>query len=343
MAEENKRENKKIIIALDAMGGDKAPDEIIKGCVEVFRVCDNLKVFLIGKQEIIKKKLDEYKGQGLDFDIEIIDAQEIILNNESPTWAIKNKKESSIVKGLNLVKEEKADGFVSAGSTGALLSCATILLKRLPGINRPVLATLLPTANENKFVILLDSGANVDCKAIYLEQFAHMGYVYMKNIMKINKPRVGLINIGTENSKGNILTKEAYDLLSNSDLNFIGNIEARDIFSGIADVLVCDGFVGNIILKNIEGMAKNIFGMLKNDIKKNILRKFGGLLVKPAFINLKKKFDYNEIGGAPFLGLNSIVVKIHGASDYRAVKNAIMQCVGFVKNDLKEKIKIMGA
>ncbi len=343
MAEENKKENKKIIIAVDAMGGDRAPDEIIKGCVEVFGLCDNLKIFLVGKEEIVARKLDEYKSRELNFDIEIIDAQEVILNNESPTWAIKNKKESSIVKGLNLVKEEEADGFVSAGSTGALLSCSTILLKRLPGISRPVLATLLPTINKNKFVMLLDSGANVDCKAIYLEQFAHMGYVYMKNIMKINNPRVGLINVGTENLKGNIVTKEAYELLSNSDLNFIGNVEARDILSGIADVLVCDGFVGNIILKNIEGMAKNIFGMLKNDIKKNIFRKLGGLLVKPAFVNLKKKFDYNEIGGAPFLGLNAIVVKIHGASDYRAVKNAIMQCVSFVKNDLKEKIKLVKA
>ena len=343
MSEEDKKENKKIIIAVDAMGGDKAPDEIIKGCVEVFRLCKNLKIFLVGKKEIIEKKLEEYKWRSLDFDVEIVDAQEVILNNESPTWAIKNKKESSIVKGLNLVREEKADGFVSAGSTGALLSCATILLKRLSGISRPVLATLIPTVSENKFVMLLDSGANVDCKAIYLEQFARMGYVYMKNIMKINKPRVGLINVGTENSKGNILTKEAYDLLSNSDLNFIGNVEARDIFSGIADVLVCDGFIGNIILKNIEGMARNIFEMLKNDIKKNILRKFGGLLVKPAFVNFKKKFDYNEIGGAPFLGLNAIVVKIHGASDYRAVKNAIMQCVGFVENNLKEKIKVLSA
>lgn len=335
MSAENKKENKKIIIAVDAMGGDKAPDEIIKGCVEVFRVCNNLKIFLVGKKDIIEKKLDEYKERGLDFDfdIEIIDAQEVILNNESPTWAIKNKKESSIVKGLNLVKEKKADGFVSAGSTGALLSCATILLKRLPGISRPVLATLLPTINKNKFVMLLDSGANVDCKAIYLEQFAQMGYVYMKNIMKINKPKVGLINVGTENLKGNIVTKEAYELLSNSDLNFIGNVEARDIFSGIADVLVCDGFVGNIILKNIEGVAKSIFGMLKSDIKKNIFRKLGGLLVKPAFVNLKKKFDYNEIGGAPFLGLSALVVKIHGASAYRAVKNAIMQCVGFVESN----------
>ena len=312
MSEEKSQEqDRKIIIAVDAMGGDNAPNEIIKGCIHAFEACGNLKILLVGKQEIIKKKLNEYKNQ--EFDIEIIDAQEMVLNNESPTWVIKNKKESSMVKGLNLVKDGQADGFVSAGSTGALLACATMLLKRLPGVSRPALATLLPTVNSNKLVMLIDSGANVDCKAIYLEQFARLGSVYMREVMKIDKPRVGLINIGTENSKGNMLVKEVYELLGGVDINFIGNIEARDILSGVADVLVCDGFVGNIVLKSVEGIAKNIFGMIKGEINKSISGKFGALLLRPTFINIKDKFDYNKVGGAPFLGLNSIVVKAHGA------------------------------
>lgn len=337
MSEESQKQNKKIIIAVDAMGGDNAPNEIIKGCVYAFKTCESLKILLVGNQEIIKKKLNEYKNQ--EFDIEIIDAQEVVLNNESPTWVIKNKKESSMVKGLNLVKDGQADGFVSAGSTGALLACAIMLLKRLPGVSRPALATFLPTVNSNKLVMLIDSGANVDCKAIYLEQFARLGSIYMQEVMKINKPKIGLINIGTENLKGNMLVKEAYELLGGMDINFIGNIEARDVLSGVADVLVCDGFVGNIVLKSVEGIAKNIFGMIKSDMKKSIFGKFGGLLLKPAFMNIKNKFDYNKVGGAPFLGLNSIVVKAHGASSYEAIKNSILQCVAFVENNVKGKIK----
>ena len=269
-------------------------------------------------------------------DIEILNATEVINTEDSPIWALKNKKDSSIVKGLNLVKEKIADGFVSAGNTGAILSCATILLKRIPKINRPALATPLP--NINGISLLLDSGANVECKPIYLEQFAKMGSVYMENVMGIKNPRVGLVNVGVEDTKGNALTKEAYEILKNSNLNFIGNVEARDIPAGIADVIVCDGFTGNVILKNTEGVAQNIFKMLKTELKKNFSRKLGAILAKPAFINMKKKFDYAEIGGAPFLGLTSIVVKAHGSSNAKAIKNAISQCVNFIKADVTKKI-----
>ncbi len=318
----------KITIAVDAMGGDNAPHEIIKGCIDAAN--KNVKIILVGKKDLIESQKFNFTN------IEILNATEVINTEDSPIWALKNKKDSSIVKGLNLVKEKIADGFVSAGNTGAILSCATILLKRIPKINRPALATPLP--NINGISLLLDSGANVECKPIYLEQFAKMGSVYMENVMGIKNPRVGLVNVGVEDTKGNTLTKEAYEILKGSNLNFIGNVEARDIPAGIADVIVCDGFTGNVILKNTEGVAQNIFKMLKTELKKNFSRKLGAILAKPAFMNMKKKFDYAEIGGAPFLGLTSIVVKAHGSSNAKAIKNAISQCVNFIKADVTKKI-----
>lgn len=322
---------KKIVIAVDAMGGDNAPCEIVKGAV--LSANKNVKIILVGKKKLIEKEIDDCNISN----IEILDAQDVITNDDSPTWAIKNKKESSLIKALDLVKNDDANGFVSAGSTGAILTCSTILLKRISGISRPGIATPLP--NINGISLLLDSGANVDCKPIYLEQFAKMGSVYMENVMKIKNPRVGLLNIGTESKKGNAMTKEAYELLGGANINFIGNIEARSIPSGIADVIVCDGFSGNIILKHTEGLGENIFKMLKSELNKNIIRKLGAFLAKPAFMNIKKKFDYSDIGGAPFLGLNSIVVKAHGSSDSIAIKNSIGQCISFIENDIVEKIK----
>lgn len=318
----------KITIAVDAMGGDNAPHEIIKGCIDAAN--KNVKIILVGKKNLIESQKFNFTN------IEILNATEVINTEDSPIWALKNKKDSSIVKGLNLVKEKIADGFVSAGNTGAILSCTTILLKRIPKINRPALATPLP--NINGISLLLDSGANVECKPIYLEQFAKMGSVYMENVMGIKNPRIGLVNVGVENTKGNALTKEVYEILKSSNLNFIGNVEARDIPAGIADVIVCDGFTGNVILKNTEGVAQNIFKMLKTELKKNFSRKLGAILAKPAFMNMKKKFDYAEIGGAPFLGLTSIVVKAHGSSNAKAIKNAISQCVNFIKADVTKKI-----
>jgi fatty acid/phospholipid synthesis protein PlsX len=322
---------KKIVIAVDAMGGDNAPYEIVKGAV--LSANKNVKIILVGKKKLIENEIDNCDISN----IEILDAQDVITNDDSPTWAIKNKKESSLIKALDLVKNDDANGFISAGSTGAILTCSTILLKRISGISRPAIATPLP--NINGISLLLDSGANVDCKPIYLEQFAKMGSVYMENVMKIKNPRVGLLNIGTESKKGNAMTKEAYELLGGANINFIGNIEARSIPSGIADVIVCDGFSGNIILKHTEGLGENIFKMLKSELNKNIIRKLGAFLAKPAFMNIKKKFDYSDIGGAPFLGLNSIVVKAHGSSNSIAIKNSIVQCISFIENDIVEKIK----
>ena len=324
-----------VVVAVDAMGGDNAPGEIVKGCVKA--ASENIKVILVGRKDLIDEQLDKYNN-GRD-NIEVVDAKEVISNDESPTFAIRNKKDSSLIKGLDLVKEKKAMGFVSAGSTGALLSCATVMLRRLSGISRPALATPLP--NSKGISLLLDSGANVDCKQIYLEQFAKMGSVYAEKVMKIENPKVGLINIGVESEKGNALTKEVFELLSNcSDLNFIGNVEARDISDGVADVLVCDGFAGNLILKNTEGMAKSIFKMLKSELNKNLFAKLGVALASSVFKTIKRKFDYEKIGGAPFLGLNSIVIKAHGSSHSEAIKNAIFQCVNFIESDFIQKIQV---
>ena len=321
---------KKIRIAVDAMGGDNAPKEIIKGaCLATNK---NLKIILVGQKEIIERELNNHKKKN----IEILDAREIVTNEDSPAFVHKDKKDSSLIKSLELVKNCEADGAVSAGNTGALLTAAILLLKRVSGIRRPALATPLPTSSG--ISLLLDSGANVDCKSLYLWQFAHMGVAYVENVMQIKNPRVALLNIGGERGKGNSLTKDAYELLVGSRINFIGNIEARDILSGFADVIICDGFDGNIILKYTEGFSKHIMGLLKQELNKNFLRKLGALLIKPAFLNLKKRFDYSRIGGAPLLGLDSIVVKAHGSSNHIAIKNAIGQCESFIKNDVAGKL-----
>lgn len=324
--------NKKI--AVDAMGGDNAPVEIIKGCVEALKELD-VYLVLVGKEDIIKTELSKYSYDTSK--IEIINADEVIGTDEVPTAAIKAKKKSSIVIGLNLVKSGEADAFISAGNTGALLTGSTVIVGRIKGIERPALGTLLP--NEKGFSFLIDSGANVDSKATYLAQFAKMGSVYMENVIGINNPKVGLVNIGAEKEKGNALVKEAYELLENTDINFIGNVEARDISKGTADVIVCDAFVGNVILKFAEGFVKSILNMIKNELMSTFVSKMGALLCKNSFKNLKKSFDYSEIGGAPFLGLKALVVKAHGSSDYKAIKGAINQCKKFMDNDIINKIQ----
>lgn len=327
----------KNIIAVDAMGGDNAPQDIVKGSIDAINENKDIKVILVGKEDIITKELSKYTYNKEQIIIQ--NATEVIKTTETPTVAIREKKDSSIVVGLKLLKEEKASAFVSAGSTGALLTGATVIIKRIKGIERSALATLIPNA-KNGYTFLVDSGANMDCKPAYLPNFAKMGKIYMENVMKVDNPKVAIVNVGSEKEKGDTFTKEAYELLEKTnDINFIGNIEGREIPVGDADVVVCDGFVGNVILKLSEGIVKTFSSIIKNEIKSNFLFSLGGLLSKGAFKNVKKKFDYAEVGGAPFLGLKSLVVKAHGSSNAKAIKNAINQCYKFIESDITKKIE----
>ncbi len=323
------------VIALDAMGGDNAPFEIVKGAVEAVSQYD-IKLILIGKENLIQDELKKYSFEHNK--IEVVHANEIISNDESPTTAIRKKKDSSVVVGLNLVKEGKAMAFVSAGSTGAILTGSTFIIGRIRGIERPALATVLP--NTKGFSFLIDCGANVDSKPTYLVQFAKMGAVYVENILGIKNPRVGLLNIGAEKEKGNTLTKEAYELLEQEkDIHFIGNIEARDVSLGGCDVVVADAFAGNVLLKATEGVSQAVFSIIKTELMSSTVSKIGALILKKSFKNIKQKMDYSEYGGAPFLGLKSLVVKAHGSSDAKAIKNAIRQCVDFINSDIVAKIE----
>lgn len=324
----------KIIIALDAMGGDNAPGDIVKGGVAAVAAMPQIEVILVGREEDIRRELA--KGPYDEGRIHIQHAPEVIGTDELPTVAVRRKRDSSMIVGLNLVKKGEADAFVSAGSTGALLTGATVIVGRLPGIDRPALGTCLPTVNG--FTFLLDSGANVDCKPQYLEQFAKMGYVYVQNVMGIQNPKVGLANIGVEEEKGNALTKEAYGLIQASGIPFAGNIEAREVPFGAADVLVCDGFVGNVILKFAEGLASALLGMIKEEITVGPYKLAAAALKKP-FKNIKKRFDSEEIGGAPLLGLKALVVKAHGNAGPKAIESAVRQCVSFIEKDIVAKIQ----
>lgn len=328
---------KQCVIAIDAMGGDNAPNDIIKGTVSAVNKNSNINIILVGKEDIINSELKKYTYN--QEQITVQNATEIIKTTESPTSAIREKKDSSIVVGLKLLKEGRASAFVSAGSTGALLTGATVIIKRIKGIERPALATLIPNAKDS-YTFLIDSGANMDCKPAYLPNFAKMGKIYMENVMNINNPKIAIVNVGEEKEKGDTFTKEAYELLENTKgINFIGNIEGREIPEGQADIVVCDGFIGNVILKLCEGVVKTFAGVVKKEIKSKFLYSIGALLSKGAFDNIKKKFDYAEVGGAPFLGLKSLVVKAHGSSNDKAIESAINQCYKFVEADIVDKIE----
>lgn len=320
-------------IAVDAMGGDKGISMTVKGSIDAIKEFD-IQIILVGKSDLIKKELEKYNYDKNK--IEIINADEIIENHEKPVIAIRRKKESSLVKALNLVKEKKADAIVSAGSTGALLAGGLFVVGRIKGIDRPALSPVYPT--EQGVSLLIDAGANVDSKPKNLEQFAIMGSIYAEKVLDIKNPKVGLVNIGEEEEKGNELTKESYKLLKNADINFYGNIEVRDIPKGYCDVLVCDGFVGNTILKLTEGLASTIFSSLKKEFMKNFKTKFGALLLKGGLKNFKKQMDYSEYGGALLLGVKQGVIKAHGSSDAKAFKNAIRQAKIFTENNVVEII-----
>lgn len=323
-------------VAVDAMGGDNAPSEIIKGAVAAVKEAEDIRVYLVGKEEAIKRALSdcEYPAK----QIEIVNASEVIETGEPPVAAIRSKKDSSIVKGLGLVKSGECDAFVSAGSTGAVLVGGQVLVGRAKGVERPPLAPLIPTAKGA--ALLIDCGANVDAKPSQLLQFAKMGSIYMENIMGVKNPKVAIVNIGAEEEKGNALVKETFPLLKEcKDINFIGNVEARDIPAGFADVVVCDAFVGNVILKMYEGVAGVLLKEVKHGMMSSLRSKIGALLVKPALKQTLKAFDMDEYGGAPLLGLKGLVVKTHGSAKAIEVKNTILQCKKFKEQDIIGKIR----
>lgn len=321
--------------AIDAHGGDNAPAAVIEGTLEAMNRNDDFCVIFCGDENTIKALLAEHKYDAAR--VSISHAPDIITCEESPTSAVSHKPDSSLVRGLNLVAAKEADCFISAGSTGAVLAGAIFKVKRVPGIKRPALAPILPTLQGP--VILIDCGANVDCKPEFLVQFAQMGSAYMSGVFGIKAPRVALINNGAEETKGNELTKTAYQLLKDvPGINFVGNCEPRDIMSGDYDVLVCDGFVGNTVLKSHEGAANAIMKMLKTEIMSKKRSKIGALLCRNAFRTLKHKMDYKEYGGAPLLGVNGGVIKAHGSSDAHAFCSAIMQARALVSGSVTEKI-----
>ena len=329
-------------VALDAMGGDLAPGEMVKGAVEAVNENKNIKVYLAGKEEMINSMLVNYTYDKSR--IEVVNAEEIIETSEPPVMAIRKKKDSSIVKGLNLVKDGTCDAFVSAGSTGAVLVGGQVIIGRIKGVERPPLAPLIPT--EKGASLLVDCGANVDARPSHLVQFAKIGSVYMENVMGIGNPKVAIVNIGAEEEKGNTLVKETFPLLRNCpDINFIGSIEARDIPAGVADVIVCEAFVGNVILKLYEGVGKTLISKIKIGMMSSFRSKIGALLVKPALKATLKDFEVEQYGGAPLLGLNGLVVKTHGSSKSNEIKNSILQCAVFKEQKMNEKIrtKIMPA
>jgi glycerol-3-phosphate acyltransferase PlsX len=323
-------------VAVDAMGGDNAPTEVIKGAVEAVNENDRIKVYLVGNQEIINKELSGYTYNKEQ--IEIVNATEVIEMAEPPVMAIRKKKDSSIVVALNLVKSGECDAFVSAGSSGAVLAGGQLIVGRIKGIERSPLAPLIPT--EKGVSLLIDCGANVDARPSQLVQFAKMGSVYMESVIGVKNPRVAILNIGAEEEKGNALVKETFPLLKNCpEINFIGSIEARDVPTGYADVIVCEAFAGNIVLKMYEGVGAVLLKKVKEGMMSSLRGKIGGLLVKPVLKKTLKGFTTEEYGGAPLLGLNGLVVKTHGSSKAIEIRHSILQCQTFKEQKINEKIR----
>lgn len=323
-------------IVLDAMGGDNAPVEIIKGAIEAVNKREDIEIILTGKEDIINQELAGYTYNKAQ--VSVVHTSEVIETAEPPVMAIRKKKDSSIVVGLKMVKNGEADAFVSAGSSGAVLAGGQLLVGRVKGVERPPLAPLIPT--EKGFSLLIDCGANVDARPSHLVQFAKMGSIYMENVMGIKNPKVAIVNIGAEEEKGNALVKETFPLLKEcKDINFIGSIEAREIPHGQADVIVCEAFVGNVILKLYEGVGGVMVSMIKKGLMTTLRSKIGALLIKPALKETMKSFDASEYGGAPLLGLTGLVVKTHGSSKAKEVCNSILQCVTFKEQKINDQIR----
>ena len=322
-------------IFLDAMGGDNAPHSTVAGALEALRENKELKVTLAGVEEEIRPLLQQ--AEDVMARITVLHTPEVITNHDAPVMAVRQKKQSAIVQGMLALKEGTVDGFVSAGSTGAVLAGGMFRLGRIDGVDRPALAPLLP--NGQDFFCLIDCGANVDCLPAYLAQFGVMGSAYMQMMRGVENPRVGLVNIGAENEKGNALTKEAFPLMQEAPFNFVGNVEGRDITADVADVVVCDGFSGNLILKFMEGVSGTLLGMIKREMMADTRSKIGALLAKPAFRRVKKAMNYEEVGGAPLLGVKGVIVKAHGSSNGHAIACAIRQAVTMHEKKLPKMIE----
>jgi glycerol-3-phosphate acyltransferase PlsX len=322
-------------IALDAMGGDHAPRAEVEGAVLAAREL-GVRVVLVGIEDVVRQELGKHRHKGLP--IEIVHASEVITMRDSPSHAFRKKRDSSVHVAAKLVRTGQADGFVSAGNTGAVMAIARFVLGTLPSVDRPALAAPFPTSRGGVSVIL-DVGANVDSKAAQIEQFAVMGEIYYRTIFGTRRPRVALLSIGEEEMKGNELTREAYNRLKQSSLNFTGNVEGRDVFAGNVDVIVCDGFIGNIALKISEGLVEHIGGMLRKALQSSLSSQMGYVLSRRAFQEFKKKIDYSEYGGASLLGVRGITVIGHGRSNANAIKNAIRVADGLYRSRVNEKIE----
>jgi len=319
-------------IALDVLGGDYAPQEVVAGAIDAVKE-KGLRLTLVGPEAVLSPML---KQSGVD-GIEIVNATESIENDEAPVMAVRRKKQATLVVGANLVKTGQAAALVTAGSTGAFMAAGLFLVGRMADIERPALAPLVPT-RDGKGVVMLDMGANMDAKPEHLLQYGVMGSIYAEKVLGRPNPRIALLNVGTEAGKGNQVTKEAYTLLNNAGVNFVGNIEARAVLSGEVDVIVCDGFTGNVLLKLMEGMASTMFDLMKERFTTDARSKLGALLLKPALRQFKRSFDYSEYGGAPLLGVNGIFVKCHGSSNRRAIKNGLYQAQRFLEKNVVASI-----
>ncbi len=320
-------------VCVDAMGGDHAPEWVVKGAIQAS--FSGIPLILVGDETRIRKEFK--KLGGIPSNVDLVHAEEEIGMGESPAVAVRKKKKSSLRVGLKLMKEGKADAFVSAGNSGAIMASALLTLRKIPGIDRPAIATLVPTFKGN--MVILDIGANVDCRADHLRQFAVVGTVFCRTVLHIPFPRVALLSNGEEASKGNALTREAHQLLENSFLNYIGYVEGRDIFSGEVDVVVCDGFVGNIVLKLTEGLSRAIFKFMKDAMKGNFKAMIGYLFLRSALRNLSQTFDYSEYGGAPLLGVDGVCLIAHGSSPPKAIKNAVVHAHELATQNLVGRMK----
>jgi glycerol-3-phosphate acyltransferase PlsX len=323
-------------IALDAMGGDRAPGVIFRGALDAIEEAGrDLEIILVGRMETLKAEISRLGLSSHPF--ELVDARDIIDFHDQPSVTLRKKKDSSIAVGLRLQREGKADGFVSAGNTGAVVANGLFTLGRIPGVSRPGIATAFP--NQGGVGILLDVGATIDCTPEHLCQFAVMGACYAELVLEIPNPRVGLLNVGEERSKGTEVIQEAYKTLEKSSLNFKGNAEGRDILAGSVDVVVCDGFVGNVVLKFTESVIGMVYSVIRGSATSTVRGKLGGLLLKPAFRDLKARFDYAEYGGAPLLGLNGVCTIAHGSSSARAIKNAVLATTRYIRYDVRSVIE----
>jgi glycerol-3-phosphate acyltransferase PlsX len=325
-----------VTIAVDAMGGDKAPIPEVHGAVDAARQYGH-RILLVGDRQTVQETLDTHDVSGLP--IEVVHASERITMDDHAAKAARGKKESSMHVCARLVATGKADGYISAGNTGACMAIAKMVFGKVPGVDRPALASIFPT-HKGTPVVVLDVGANVDCEPAMLQQFGLMGEIYSRFVLKTPKPRVGLLSIGEEEHKGNALTRDATPLLKSLGINFIGNVEGRDLFSGHADVVVCDGFVGNVALKVSEGLVDMIRSMLRESLEATITRKIGYALSRSAYKEFKKRVDYSEYGGAPLLGVKGVCIICHGRSDAKAIKNAVRMAAEFASSNMNQRIEV---